>query len=143
MRGQSMSFDAIAATFLFVLIAVFGAIYAFNFFSADIGANLNSEASALGELIIRDLSARPDGTDQTRIDERLLLAYIDRVSDDYDAYRGERGVNSDFCVFFEDENGDVVTLIVRNGEDIQVRQAHFGSSRVRLNATGGITRPCG
>ena len=138
-----MSFDAIAATFLFVLIAVFGAIYAFNFFSADITGSLNAEAGALGELLIRELSGRPDGTDQVRIDERRLFNYITRMEDEgYNRTRNDLGVRSEFCVFFEDEEGQIVTLIVRDsdGGGLRARPAHFGSSRVLLN---GSTVPCG
>lgn len=140
-RGQSMSFDAIAATFLFILIAVFGAVYAFNFFSADIGPMLTNEANAMADRIIRDLGARADGTDRIRIDERRLIALIDQVHDGdeyYERLRNELGMRGDYCVFFEDEDGNIATVVVSDGGSTRVARAYFGSSRVRLNATGGV-----
>ena len=135
-RGQSMSFDAIAATFLFILIAVFGAVYAFNFFSADIGPMLTNEANAMADRIIRDLGARADGTDRIRIDERRLIALIDQVRHDPNYLRNELGMRSDYCVFFEDEDGTIATVVVSEDGDIDVARAYFGSSRVYLNVTG-------
>jgi hypothetical protein len=148
MRGQSMSFDAIAATFLFVLIAVFGAVYAYNFFSADLSVTLTNEANALGDRIIKDLGTTPDGTDQIRIDERRLITLINQAQTaGYIWLRnelgGELGLRSDFCVFFEDENGNITTVIIDDGV-IQARLAYFGSPEVLFNTTGGSgVLPCG
>lgn len=137
MRGQSMSFDAIAATFLFVLIAVFGALYAYNFFTGDVGVVLTREANTLGEVLIRDLSTAPDGSGQVRIDERKLLDMIERSQAGYDSLRSELGMRSDFCVFFEDEGGNLVTFAVRDDDgDPQIYRASFGSSLLSLNASG-------
>lgn len=136
-----MSFDAIAATFLFALIAVFGAIYAYNFFTGDLGATLTREANTLGEVLVRELSATPDGSGQPRIEERLLLAMIERSQAGYDELRSEFGLRSDFCVFFENEQGELVTFATQNESgQTQVYRASFGSSLVSLNASGNPVR---
>ena len=136
-RGQSMSFDAIAATFLFILVTVFASIYAFNFFAADIGVSLSADANTLGETIVRDLSVRAVGTDRTQIDERRLLAMIERGRDDYEAFRASLGVTSDFCVFFEEEDGSIAAIFVRDAfGDLQPEFAFFGSNEVFLGDTG-------
>lgn len=141
-RAQSMSFDAVAATFLFILVAVFGVIYAFNYFSGDVTQTLRNEASVISEYLIDDLSVQ-SASGETVIDEDRFVEYIVRNQGEYSTLKSEFGVIKDFCVFLEDQDGMIVIIVRSDGVGgTEVRRAAFGSEEVLfLNSSNPV--PCG
>lgn len=124
-----MSFDAIAATFFFVLIAVFASIYAYNYFASSAGSSLSDEAASVSANVIENLSASVNGTSQVRVESGRLARLINESKHgDYGAIKDQMGATHDFCVFFEDQNGQIVS-IVNSTSGTQTR-AMFGSSEV-------------
>lgn len=137
-----MSFDAIAATFLFVMVAVFGVIYALNFFAGDVGQALENDANAISNHLIDELSVESDVTGQVEIDEDTFIQYIDRSQTEYALIKRELGVRKDFCVFLENETGGLITIVIGNSTSLEVRRAAFGSGEV-VFSNGTSTFSCG
>lgn len=126
-----MSFDAIAATFLFLIVAVFAAIYAYNYFTSSAGTSLSDEAATVSSNLLDQLSTGTNGSGQARIDLPALVNVINESKHGaYYSIKTSVGATQDFCIFFEDQSGHIVS-VVNSTTGTQTR-AVFGSSAVRF-----------
>jgi len=125
--GQSWSIDVVIGVLIFLLvIGVFYAILTNNTKEDTTDLKISSETVA------EKLTSDPDVgfvTDES-IDETKLWAFAEK---EYLTLKKELGVNQEFCVFFEDENGNIINIT--NSTDGTF--VGIGSSSVTV---GGI--PC-
>lgn len=123
MRGQSLSLDALVATFLFLFIVVLGITYGINVSTGDFASILDREAGLVSEHLAEELSVQI--RDRVEIDTEAFLRYM---ADGYAGLRDELGLRSDFCIFLENETGGVVSVF--NGSGIE--PAAFGSGHLQF-----------
>lgn len=110
-RAQTLSLDLMIGIGIFVaiLLMFFGVLF-FNPGRAD-ASLLDKE----GEFIVKTLeSDDPDIgiMEQNQIDNWQLE---ELVSMDYEDLKAKLGIRSDFCIFLEDENGNVVPIETSDG----------------------------
>ena len=106
-RAQVWSIDVMLAVVIFLSIILV--------FYVTLTANSNSNIDDLqteAGLIRTAISTDSDLSFVTnsQVDNIKLLDFITAVDDDYDAVKQELGINSDFCIYYEDEQGNLILL---------------------------------
>ena len=126
-RGQIWSIDVLLAVVIFVSIMII--------FYVTITANsrpsikdLQSEATFLKTELENNPTysfMKQDEVNNTKLDQ-----FVDVASIDYESVKEELGVRGDFCIYLEDENGNLVLL--------KDNRTGIGSGAVNITDT-----PCG
>jgi sensor histidine kinase regulating citrate/malate metabolism len=104
-RSQTLSFDIMLAIVLFIsTIVVFYVIL--NLSQDSKAKELEREAS----IIARDLTS--GDSEMNILDEnRINLTKLERLlGDNYSQLKQNLRVRNDFCIYFEDENGNVIYI---------------------------------
>lgn len=123
--------DLVIATVLF--IGVFVAFYGFITYLVEepedkvLAREGNQVATAL---------AREDSVTQIIENQELNASKLEELAGQkYDDIKGEIGVKKEFCIYIEDENGNLIKV---KGD-----KSSFGSSDAELVIDGSKTIPCG
>jgi hypothetical protein len=109
-RGQSWSFDIALAVVIFILTTITFFAFSNSDNARKLGA-VQSEAHYLLEHAKAENSALQiiDGQEVDVVKlQQLALA-------DYEQLKEESGISNDFCIYFEDEEGNVVPIDGHNG----------------------------
>lgn len=142
-KSQTWSLDVLIAVSIFVVgIIIF--FYIINFTGdGSLAEDLASESELIPEkLISPDESSAGDIVIiiGNKVDDDRLRTFI---SKDYESIKSQLGVRSDFCIHFEDEEGNIVDL----NDDPNITQYSFGNPRLNItfvNETGEkVVIPCG
>ncbi len=121
-KGQAWSIDAMVGVFLFVMIII--SVIAFSVsqtHNSDM-ANLKQE----GEELFSALRDKLNVINERKIDPALLETLND---EGYESLKNFTGISSDFCIYFVDENDNLVFL------DELGEMVGIGSSKVLINGT--------
>ena len=140
-RGQSFSFDAITATALFVVILIIAVIYYYNISQDGIQRTLVQEANIASQNLLSIDGPEHGIIGEGMLDDKKLAKYIERLMnahtdnerrDAYNAMKLELGIRDDFCIYLEDQEGNLIILMVDDGSGTLVQApAIFGSERAR------------
>jgi hypothetical protein len=142
-KSQTFSMDILIALGIFIAgIVVFLYLIGGNS-GKDVGNKLVAESEVLPQrLIAADEISKTNSTIiiGNRVDSALLNKSIAK---DYTAMKNDLDVVSDFCIHFEDDNGNIVDL----DEDSCWVQYSMGDSRLTLSITDAMgvesAVPCG
>ena len=120
-KGQSWSFDIALAVVIFILTA----ITFFAFSNSDESRKLGVVQTE-SEYLLQ--SAKTENSplqivDNQEVDTQKLSQL---ASADYDELKKQAGIQNDFCIFFEDENGNVIPINNQNG---------IGSSKITISGS--------
>jgi hypothetical protein len=113
-KSQAFSFDVILAVIIFV-----GAFFIF-YFLLNPGTDKVEELRSCAELVSSALNI----TDQGAVSESQLQELIDG---DYPTLKAKIRAGCDFCIYFEDQGGNIV--YVRGGI------SGVGSSKINISGT--------
>ncbi len=133
-RAQTLSMDLMVGIMIFVgMLIVFFGIMMFVAKPPDV-SDLNSE----GEHIVKTLDSVEMGViKENQIDDKELQ---ELVSKDYDELKNELGIRNEFCIFLEDEEGNVIPIETKDGRLV----AGVGDSNVEIGVgVGGQQMLCG
>lgn len=122
--------DLIMATVLF--IAIFGAFYGFITYII-----IEPEEKMLareGQQVVTSLSAKNSTTQIIEAEELDMQKIEELVKQDYPQLKGQLGLKNDFCIYIEDEDGNLVKMGVNTS---------IGNAKAMLNRTGVGETPCG
>ena len=126
-RAQIWSIDVLLAVVIFISIMII--------FYVTITANdkpsikdLQSEANFLSTELEKNPTYSFISNDV--VDNKRLGTFVDAASSQYDLVKQELGVKGDFCIYFEDENGNLILL--------QDNRTGVGSGNINISDT-----PCG
>lgn len=130
-RGQAFAMDLVIATVLF--IGVFVAFYGFVTYLVEepedkvLAREGNQVATAL---------ARENSITQIIVDQELNVSKLDEFAkQEYDIVRGEIGVKKEFCIYLEDDEGNLIQI----SDD----KKSFGSKDAELTIEGSFNPvPC-
>jgi len=123
-KGQAISIDLILALLVFVSVIV-GFFYVVSILSEK---DETGTIKRQGEDIPRSLQANVSKfafIKGNQIDIAKLLEFADQ---DYRQLQNSLGISNDFCIFIEDENGNVIPIEDSSGK----KKAGIGSSKVTL-----------
>lgn len=126
-KAQTLSMDLMVGVMVFIgmLILFFGLIM-FSPNSSGV-EELNNE----GEHILKTLESDTPNLgfiNKNQIQEGELNQLITK---EYDDLKSEMGIRNDFCIFLEDENGNVVPIVI-NDE----RYFGIGKDNVKVGGVG-------
>jgi len=120
-RGQSWSFDIALAVVIFILTTITFFAFSNSDNTRKLGA-VQSEAHYILEHAKAENSPLQI-VDNQEVDEMKLQQF---ASTNYEELKKEAGVTNDFCIYFEDEEGNVVPIEGSNG---------IGSSSINVSGT--------
>jgi len=118
-RGQSWSVDLVVAVVIFGFIAI--VITSFVLLDKPDIETLQVDAQRVSGAIDGAVLLLDDGTDcgvlldGERINDASIDCLYGAPPDNYAPLRQSLGVEGDFCIFLEDENGQVIAVANRNG----------------------------
>jgi hypothetical protein len=138
-RGQSFSFDAITAVGLFVVLLIIAILYFYNLNQGGIQQTLSQEAVIISQNL---LSPQQQGiTDMGELDDKKIVEIMERLlragqnnQEVYNQIKLEFGIRDDFCIYIEDEDGNLLMLQVNDGGP-RLAPVIFGSSRAYMNTS--------
>ena len=135
-RAQSWSVDLMVAVSLFLMM-----ILSFFFITSapeeSVQEDLTFESESIPESLIasRGENIRPT---VFVIDNKVDTVQLNRILGmNYDEIKRELGIKNDFCIHFEDEEGNIINV----NEDKMLTRYSIGSSRFNIslvNSTGQI-----
>jgi hypothetical protein len=132
-QAQIFSLDTIIGVVIFLVV--------FTIFFGIISKNAENEGvqglSNQGEQLINQMTiAQGDGAqnkiliiDNGQLDEDKLQNFADTF--DYDTLKTELGIDGEFCIFFEDENGNIVDM-----SDITSDYGIYGYGSDKISVSG-------
>ncbi len=138
-KGQSLSFDAIVATALFVFLLGSVVLYTYDLKTSEFKSSLNEESIKLSQTFL--LSANDSGLVKDNVlDENQYYSFKKKsfTSQGYKELKSLLGVFDDFCVYMIDEEGNIIPLDSENS-------SNFGSERATLtftNSSGTYSFKC-
>lgn len=109
-RGQSWSFDIALAVVIFILTTITFFAFSNSDNTRKLGA-VQSEAHYILENVKAEYSPLQI-VDNQEVNEVKLQQF---ASADYQELKEEAGVANDFCIYFEDEDGNVIPISGSNG----------------------------
>ena len=118
-RGQSWSFDIALAVVIFILTTITFFAFSNSDNTRKLGA-VQSEAHYILEHVKAENSPLQI-VDNQEVDVVKLQQF---ASTDYEELKEEAGITNDFCIYFEDEDGNVVAIDGNNG---------IGSSTINIS----------
>ncbi|MBI2136913.1 hypothetical protein HYU12_00130 [Candidatus Woesearchaeota archaeon] len=129
-KAQTISADAIIAVALFMVAAILLFSVSTDKTSEKKTASLEAESQKL----ISAVSGEKDGTEKLIVGAKVnekQLEYIEKNLD-YKQLKDSLGINADFCIYFEDENKNII--------DISSLTAGIGNDQINIDgkACGNI-----
>lgn len=131
-RGQAWSVDLVVGVLIFLLVI--------GLFYSLLSRNVNDDTTQLkveSETIANKLS---DDTENSLIkngevdSEKLKELKTKTLSPgDIEDLKAELGISNDFCVFFEDNEGNIVPIVVDDGSDDQEVYYSIGSKDINVS----------
>lgn len=142
-KSQTWSLDVLIAVSVFVVgIIIFFYIITYTG-DGSLAEDLATESEIIPEKLISPDEANAEDIViiiGNKVDDDRLKTFI---SKDYDSIKSQLGVRSDFCIHFEDEDGNIVDL----NDHPNITQYSFGDPRLNItfvNETGEqVVIPCG
>ena len=123
-KGQTISADAFIAIALFLVVVIFFFSFSGNELSEKKVEDLQGESTKLMSAVSGTRNSTSAFVVGTKVDEDRLASLS---ALDYDDLRKELGIEADFCIHFEDENGNVVK--------VSDTKTGLGSSHVLIGGT--------
>lgn len=127
-KGQSWSIDLIIGVIIFMLVvAIFYALLSSSDEEESIDG-LRNDADA-----VIAISEGTDARSLGLIDQNGVIdnAKLDELCDlPYDEVKNRLGIESDFCIFIEDEDGNIIPcgtsnkIGIGNGQDVMISDTH-------------------
>jgi hypothetical protein len=138
-KGQTWSYDILTAVAVLV-IAFIGFYGLASVASSESKAELLSEE---GTAITSAATAREESTNISFvIDNAISPLRLKKFSNqDYDDIRNQLGINTDFCLHFEDGDGNHVEIIHEDNQGNLEKIGIIGSPELNLKIGNEIT-PC-
>lgn len=143
LKAQTWSLDVLVAASVFIVgIIIFFYIVSY---SGDKGIieQLSAESELIPEALISPDVASARGITiiiGNKVDTQRLKAFINKS---YDQIKNELGVRSEFCIHFEDEDGNILDL----DDNPDATKYSIGNPKLNLtfvNETGDeVVMPCG
>ena len=126
-KAQSLSFDAIVATGLFILLLGSVVFYTYDLKTSNLNVNLNEESIKLSQTFL--LSENESTLVKNNvIDEKKYYEYKEKslTKEGYQNLKNQLGIFDDFCIYMIDEDGNIIMLDSENS-------SNFGSSKATLS----------
>jgi len=139
-KGQSLSFDAIAAVILFIIVLTVVLVYLNGTGTTTSQDQLHREALVVSQGLI--VSSQTSNQSIVQNGQLNISKYIqlrdDVIYDKNGGYAGVKdllGISSEYCIYLEDANGSLIVLNDGNS-------SFFGSPNVQvvLTASSGGTK---
>ncbi len=128
-KGQSLSFDAIVATALFIFLLGSVVLYTYDLKTSSFKSSLNEESIKLSQTFL--LSTNESGLLKDNIideDQYYFFKEKSKTIEGYNELKSLLGVFDDFCVYMVDEQGNIILLDSENS-------SNFGSEKAVLSYT--------
>ena len=106
-RGQVWSVDVLLAVVIFVSVILIFYVTMSSRQKPDI-KELQAESSSLKLELEKNNELSFILNDQ--VDELKFQAFVDDATDDYTALKQKLGVKGDFCIFYEDAEGNIIPI---------------------------------
>ena len=129
-KAQIISIDVVLAIALFIGILIFFVYLGSDIFVPEKSSNPNEEAEDIMDKVLDRNGSRL--VENSVVNESVLN---DLRNEDYVNLKSELKVVSDFCIYFEDEEGNLMNL--NNASQSGVRHG-IGSEKINLSGV-----PCG
>ena len=129
-KAQIISIDVVLAIALFLAILIFFMSLVSDAFIPEGNSNLNEEAEDIMKKVLNRNSSRL--VESSVVNETLLK---DLADEEYPSLKKELRVVSDFCIYFEDDQGNIMNI---NDAGNPYTKYGIGSEKINLS---GI--PCG
>jgi hypothetical protein len=132
-RAQVWSIDVLLALVIFIAIILI--------FYTTINAKQNPKLKELqleAGGLKSELEKHPDLNfiNSEIINSTKMQNFTEKVEENYSAVKEQLGVRGDFCIFFEDEEGNLIPVAGKNG----VQKNGIGKNSSEINITD---EPCG
>lgn len=130
-RAQTYTSDILIAVGIFLLTFI---VFFYVLSDAEVGKQmaLEEEAAIIPNRLIQGADGDPYGI---IIDNQVVLNKLRLLSDkDYREMKDELGLTYDFCIIFEDKDGNIINLTSITGK------ASYGIGSSRMLVEG---QPCG
>ncbi len=138
-KGQSLSFDAIVATALFIFLLGSVVLYTYDLKNSNFKSSLNEESIKLSQTFL--LSNNNSGLLKDNvIDEEQYYFFKEKskTKEGYNELKSLLGVFDDFCVYMIDEQGNIILLDSENSSNFGSEKAVFTFT----NSSGTYTFSC-
>lgn len=133
-RGQAWSIDLVIGVLIFLLVIGLFYVLLMKNFNKDT-TELQIASETIATKIIDDKTPAAGGVGIIK-DERIdKNALEDLAGKDYETLKKEFGITSDFCIFLEDEDGNVINITNNSTKETFVG---IGSSEINISGS-----PCG
>jgi hypothetical protein len=136
MKAQIFSLDTIVGVVIFLVIfTIFFAVLSRNA-QDDTTSVLSEEAELLVNKLTKNDPALIDSERDINIVEDGNLndkKIDDLVGKDYEELKSLLGVKGDFCIYFEDENGNIINMSAELQDPEIADRLGFGSEDVLIN----------
>lgn len=126
-KSQVWSLDSLLATVVFIAaIAAFLIIVSFN--SSKSAEELKAEAENVPRMLLDTSDSGVYIVEDNEVDVDKLKVLKDY---DYDALREKLGLTGDFCIFFEDEEGNIIDVsrLIGDGSGVGIGSADINVSQ--------------
>lgn len=114
-KGQTISTDVLIAIAIFVIVMAFFLVIGINLFPEI--RNLDSEAEKLESAVSTSTETSPALIEGAKVNEEALSELL---TTKYEDLKNDLGMRADFCIYFEDDKGNVVLLSNNTGNSLEV-----------------------
>jgi len=141
-KGQSLSFDAITATAMFVILLIIAILYYYNLNQGGIQQTLTQEAIVISQNLLSSNQPHQSIIEMGVLDDAKIVLLMERLLNapdnpaEYQKIKLEFGIRDDFCIYLEDEDGNLIMLQVNDRGSLELAPAIFGSSRAEYITNG-------
>lgn len=128
-KAQTVSFDALIGVALFVVAVIF-----FFYMTGKESGGKQAESVEKESEKISEVLVSPQNTTGTLVSgSKVIVEKLEEISNlDYALLKAHLGVKSDFCIFFEDEKGNIVPV---SENRVGIGNAQVNISGVACNET--------
>ena len=129
-KAQTISTDVMIAIAIFLIVMAFFLVIGSNLFPEI--RNLDSEAEKLQSAVSTSTKTSPALIEGAKVNEEAISEFFDKG---YEDLKNDLGMRADFCIYFEDGQGNAVFLLNDTGSNLEV----YGIGAEQISVAGN---PC-
>ena len=127
-KGQTISIDVLIAIAVFLIVIAFFLVIGTNLFPET--RNLDLEAEKLASAVSTSTSSSPALIEGAKVSEEAISEFLVKR---YEDLKIDLGMQADFCIYFEDDEGNVIFLSNGTGSNLEVYG--IGSEEISVAGT--------
>ena len=129
-KAQAWSIDLVIGVLIFLLVV--------GLFYATLTRNQSQDTTSIriaSETVATKLVNDPETSivENNKVSSKKLKELIKQIKEEPDLVRQEFGIEGDFCIFFEDERGNLFPIFIDEDDGVDV---YHGIGSDRINVTG-------